>query len=200
MNTLVCLTAALLCLGLAQAAVVIRTGSCPVVHGQPTLDTERYLGTWYEYQRFPAVFEFALDCTSAQYDLIEDGKISVLNNGTLRVTIFGQTYVIRRSSARGVATVPDPSKPAELSVSFGGYSATSDKANYFIQETDYDNYSVVFSCFQLPGFNIQFAWILTRQRGIAPSNLQDLENNLRAAGVNTNPFFVVDQQGCEASH
>ncbi|GFR61433.1 apolipoprotein D-like [Elysia marginata] len=111
---------------------------------------------------------------------------------------FNRKYVIKRSSVVGNATVPDPSKPAELRVSFGGYGPSGNKPNYFIQETDYENYSVIFSCDELIGFNIQFAWILTRNRGVAPSNLSDLEQKLEDAGVDTSYFFVVDQSSCTA--
>ncbi|GFO32202.1 prostaglandin-h2 d-isomerase [Plakobranchus ocellatus] len=68
--------------------------------------------------------------------------------------------------------------------------------NYIIQETDYKNYSVVFSCTQLEALNLQFAWILTRVRGLAPPNLAQLESKLTAAGVDVTEFFVVDQKGC----
>ncbi|KAK3746057.1 hypothetical protein RRG08_065222 [Elysia crispata] len=198
-SSMLFLACALLYLQVSDAQVVIKPGDCPAVVGQSTLDTASYLGTWYEYRRFPAVFELGLDCTSAVYGLAGNGTISVTNGGTIRITLFGKKYVIKRSSIQGNATVPDPSKPAELSVSFGGFSPAGDKPNYFIQETDYENYSVVFSCAQLPGFNVQFAWILTRARGVAPSNLSDLESKLTDAGVDIRPFFTVDQSGCDSS-
>ncbi|RUS81281.1 hypothetical protein EGW08_010955 [Elysia chlorotica] len=223
-KSLLSLACALLYLQVSDAQIVIKPGDCPTVVGQSTLETSRYLGTWYEYQRFPAVFELGLECTTAQYGLAANGTInvtnavfelglecttaqyglaangtiSVTNKGQLRITVFNTKYVVKNSVANGKATVPDPSKPAELSVSFGGFAPPGGKANYIIQETDYENYSVIFSCTQLPGFNVQNAWILTRERGVAPSNLADLESRLSNAGVDLNSFFVVDQSECTA--
>ncbi|GFO00542.1 apolipoprotein d-like [Plakobranchus ocellatus] len=110
-----------LCATLSNALFVIKFGKCPSVTAQATLDTAQYLGVWYEYQRFPAIFEAGLDCTTATYG--EDGdKISVTNAGTTRIDLFGSKIVLNHNSVEGSATVPDPAKPAELSVSFGGGS------------------------------------------------------------------------------
>ncbi|GFO24802.1 apolipoprotein d [Plakobranchus ocellatus] len=72
----------------------------------------------------------------------------------------------------------------------------NDRPNYIIQETDYTSYSVVYSCQQLGSANIQTAWILTREAGVAPPNLAELESNLEAAGVDVSHFFVVGQTDC----
>ncbi|GFO04336.1 apolipoprotein d [Plakobranchus ocellatus] len=179
----------------SYSAVVFKLGQCPNVPGQATLDKAQYLGTWYEYKRFPAIFEAGLDCTTATYGDAGD-KISVTNSGTLRLNFFGRRIVLNENSIDGFASIPDPSKPAELSVSFGGVDMGGNSPNYFIQDTDYINYSVVFSCAQFPGFNIQFAWILTRAPGVAPSNLATLESNLSAAGVDVSKFRIIDQTDC----
>lgn len=46
----------------------------------PSLDLNRYLGTWYEIARLPIHFEDA-DCTdvSAHYTLEDDGSVRVQN-------------------------------------------------------------------------------------------------------------------------
>ncbi|GFO45790.1 apolipoprotein d [Plakobranchus ocellatus] len=173
---------------------VIKEGKCPNVTGQATLERAQFLGVWYEYERFPAIFEADLDCTTATYGVA--GKaISVTNNGTLRVDLFGRKVILKNSTVNGLATVPNPDRPAEFIVAFGGAPPTK-TPNYIIQETDYRNYSVIFSCTQLVEFNLQFAWILTRVRGLAPPNLARLESKLTAAGVDVTEFFVVDQKGC----
>ncbi|KAK3696790.1 hypothetical protein RRG08_016841 [Elysia crispata] len=189
--------ATLACVAVARAGFVFQFGQCPSVTGQATLDHLQYLGVWYEYQRFPAIFEAGLDCTTATYG--EDGDdISVTNAGTRRADFFGRKIVLRQKSVTGLATVPDPTRPAELMVSFGPASMGmgNNSSNYIIQATDYTNSAVVFSCSQLSGFNIQFAWILTRAPGVVPPNLATLENNLAAAGVDVSKFKVIDQTDC----
>ncbi|GFS27469.1 apolipoprotein D-like [Elysia marginata] len=196
-STILSVVAALTFVSLTSAGFVFKFGQCPSVTGQATLDQAQYLGVWYEYQRFPAIFEAGLDCTTATYGDAGD-RISVTNKGTLRVDFFGNKIVLNENSVTGSATVPDPAKPAELAVTFGGIDMGSNSPNYIIQDTDYNNYAVVFSCAQLPGFNIQFAWILTRAPGVAPSNLATLESNLASAGVDVTKFKIIDQSGCPA--
>ncbi|GFO45792.1 apolipoprotein d-like [Plakobranchus ocellatus] len=154
----------------------------------------QYLGVWYEYQRFPELVEGSLDCTSSTFSDAWNG-MKVTDKGTRRTDLFGNKLVLRTTSIDGLATVPDEAKPAELNIVFRGASPT-EEANYIVQDTDYTNYAVVFSCLQMRGFNIQYAYILTRVRGLVPPNLAQLESKLTAAGVDVSAFFVVNQKGC----
>ncbi|GFO45781.1 apolipoprotein d-like [Plakobranchus ocellatus] len=105
--------------GSVNGQFVIKEGKCPNVTGQATLEKAQYLGVWYEYERFPAIFEVDLDCNVATYGAF--GKaISVTNNGTLRVDLFGRKVILKNSTANGLATVPNPDRPAEFIVAFGG--------------------------------------------------------------------------------
>ncbi|KAK3746056.1 hypothetical protein RRG08_065221 [Elysia crispata] len=178
-----------------NATFVITEGKCPDVSAQSTLSVERYLGIWYEYMRFPAVFEPGSECTSATYTQLSDGVIGVTNEGYIRADVFGRPYVIDRSVAEGYAEVPDPNKPAELSVSFPP-SNSNGRINYKVLSTDYDTYAVVFSCEEIWSVNIQFAWILTRERGLRPGNLANIQQLMSLAGINTGHFITVDQEDC----
>jgi len=44
-------------------------------------DAERFMGTWYEIARFDHRFERGLTRVSAQYTLMPDGRIKVVNRG-----------------------------------------------------------------------------------------------------------------------
>ncbi|XP_005108261.1 apolipoprotein D isoform X2 [Aplysia californica] len=183
----------------AAQGVVLRPGRCPATGTQAAFDPSRYLGTWYEYERFDNWFEAGMDCVRAEYGLNPDQTISVLNAGTRTFKLFGRTIFSRPASINGDATTPDPASPAQLKVSFSQFDVIGgNEPNYYIVETDYDNYAVVFSCFNLPGLpvNIQFAWILTRDRGVAPANLNAIKSNLQAAGVRTKYFKSVNQADC----
>jgi apolipoprotein D and lipocalin family protein len=74
-----------------------------------TLDTARYLGTWYEIARFPNRFEE--DCTgvTAAYNLRDDGRISVTNT-CRKGALDGPVEV-----AEGVARI---AAPGQLKVKF----------------------------------------------------------------------------------
>ncbi|RUS81282.1 hypothetical protein EGW08_010956 [Elysia chlorotica] len=181
-----------------DSIVVVENGRCPAVTGMPGFDVERYKGTWHEFKRFPAFFEIGLECTSATYTSGPGGLVNVNNRGLLRISLFGKKVDVSKSSITGIASVPNAQRPAELIALFGADlgGETGCTPNYIIQDTDYTNYSVVFSCVEALGYNIQFAWILTRCKGLKPDKLEELEANLAKAGVDVSNFEKVDQTGC----
>lgn len=60
-------------------------GGCPVYQPMPNFDKERFLGTWYEVERYFTVTELASRCISATYEKRADGKIWVNNVITNRL-------------------------------------------------------------------------------------------------------------------
>merc|ERR1712123_34388 len=109
-----------LCIGLALA------NKCPPK--PPTIsefNVTAYVGKWYEQRRIPAFFQLDTSCVMAEYLPLEDQpeRISVFNvatkkNGDL-TDILGSAYV------------PDPGNPA---------------GDYWVLETVYTNYSIVYAC------------------------------------------------------
>ena len=52
-------------------------------------DLDSYLGQWYEIARYDHKFERGLQGVTATYSLREDGKIKVVNAGSLRLPRYG---------------------------------------------------------------------------------------------------------------
>ncbi len=77
-----------------------------------TLETERYLGLWYEIAKYPFRFEKGLVGVTAEYSLRDDGKIRVVNGGN-KETLDGE-----RTTSEGKAWAPDPEHPERLKVQF----------------------------------------------------------------------------------
>ncbi|GFR61435.1 apolipoprotein D [Elysia marginata] len=185
----------LLWIGSASSAFVITEGKCPDVSAQRSLKFERYMGRWYEYMRFPSPLQPSLQCTSAHYEQLSDGSVKVVNDGYIRAELFNRNFVLDRWVAEGFADVPDPKKLAEFSVSFPPLDSKG-QINYRIIRTDYHRTAVVHSCYEIWNANIQFAWILTRERGVRPRNLDRLFRELTNYGVDISNFITVDQRNC----
>ena len=64
----------------------------------------------------------------------------------------------------GLAYQPNPEEPGKLEVDFPG----SPPGNYWILDTDYDNYNVVYSCNKRGDSLYIFSWINTRSRNPSP--------------------------------
>ncbi|XP_041670425.1 apolipoprotein D-like [Cheilinus undulatus] len=161
-------------------------GRCPQPSVQENFDVTQYMGTWYEIEKLPAVFERG-KCNQATYSLLDDGTVKVhnaelLSNGKI-------------NSIEGVAQVKNSSQPAILDVSF--FKGVPDSP-YWVLSTDYHSYALVYSCSDYFGlFHIDFAWILARTRVLTEDMVRQSHEKLVAAGVNVKRLTVSDQTGCD---
>jgi len=117
-------------------------------YGTVDLDIDRYLGTWYEIARFPLFWEWGLVNTTADYSLMEDGKIKVINSG------YYYEPDGKKSSFQGSAYVPNPDEPGKLLVSFFLFI----ESDYWVIMIDEENYS--YAVVSNPGK--KNLWILSR--------------------------------------
>ncbi|KAK7878235.1 hypothetical protein WMY93_031144 [Mugilogobius chulae] len=161
--------------------------SCPTPSLQVNFNVTQYLGTWYEIQKLPAMFERG-DCVQAKYSLLADGQVRVHNSELLSNG--------KINSIEGTAKILDPTQPAVLSVSF--FRALPDSP-YMVLSTDYTSYSLVYSCSDYLGlFHIDFAWILSRTRQLNSATVSQLRDKLTAMGVDVKRLSVTDQTDCGA--
>ncbi|KAK7483324.1 hypothetical protein BaRGS_00025491 [Batillaria attramentaria] len=144
-------------------------GGCPTVPSQSTFNLTRYLGDWYEMYVFPTHFEKG-SCTRAHYTVKDDGHIEVFNRG-----IENGTEV----RAIGDAYCPDPAHPAELLVRF---AAGTPYGNYWVIDTDYDSYTLIYSCESI--------------LGVAHIEFDHLMKELAGYGVDVSKFKESDQANC----
>ena len=141
-------------------------------------DLNRYLGKWYEVARYDHAFERGLVGTTAEYSLLDDGKIKVLNSGYIN-TLDG-TY----QQSVGKAKPNRNGKAGQLRVSFFGpfYS------DYYILDLAPDySYSVVGSS------SPKYLWILSRTPHLNPKVQSEILTNLQQRGYDTQKLIWVDQ-------
>ncbi|GFO28233.1 apolipoprotein d [Plakobranchus ocellatus] len=169
---------------------VVKMAKCPNVRGVSDDANRWYLGTWYEYKRLPSSFELGQQCSKQVFE--EDGfglKISI--EGYRRINLFGKTCIIDKHVNNGNATATDVRKLSEFDADFKlDYEFTNVKPNYFIMDTNFDDWIVVFWCHEFSNFHMQFAWILTRSRGVPPKNLDEIERGLATAGIDVTFFHL----------
>ncbi|XP_049530212.1 apolipoprotein D-like [Anopheles darlingi] len=152
-NYYLCLLCALV--GVVQGTIFERP--CRTVEVVQDFQVDKYLGLWYDLEHYEASFEQNTDCVTAEYSRYEDGSIRVFNSA-VRLT-DGLLYAV---DGRAVLSYPEVDVlEAKLNVSF--YGAPNDESNYWVLDTDYENYSIVWSCEPLgEDRSLEYYWLLSR--------------------------------------
>lgn len=136
----------------------------------------RYLGRWYEIARFDFRFERNMNNTMAEYSLLPDGKVRVVNSGF--------NYVNKqRKQAVGKAKFRGASNIAELKVSFFGpfYAGY----NVIALDPDY-KYALV------AGASLDYLWILSRTKSIPAEVKEEFLNLALQNGFNVQELIWVE--------
>ncbi len=133
-----------------QSLVQRRTPNDADTTPQASLQTEAFMGRWYEQARYENFFESGLERVYSDYALLAPNRFSVCNSG------FDADGRLHR--ARGVARIPHAEAPANLRVSFvPPYFWFS--SPLYILYTD-ANYSEAL----VSGSGGHYLWLLTRDK------------------------------------
>jgi lipocalin len=139
------------------------------------VDVTRYMGQWYEIARYDHSFEEGLTHVKANYRLLSNGKIEVINSG-----IKDGKFKVKKGKARQIS-IKDPGK-LEVSFFLWFYS------DYYIMELDKNyNYVVVGSS------SDKYLWILSRTPQLDESIKQDLLTKISERGYDTTALYFVPQ-------
>ena len=137
---------------------------------------QRYMGTWYEIARLDHSFERGLERVTAEYALLEDGGVRVINRG----------YDVRKNrwkTAEGKAYFVESSDTGYLKVSFFGPFYGS----YVVFEVDPKDYRYAF----VSGPNHSYLWLLSRTPTIDPALLARFVETARQKGFDTEQLIYV---------
>jgi len=145
------------------------------------LDVNRYTGRWYEIARLPNSFEKGLECVTANYTLLPDGKIEVFNQGH---SIKDHSKI---KTARGKANIPNQNEPSKLKVTF----FWPFYGDYWVIELDKD---YKFALVGEP--SRKYLWILSRTRELKEEDYNQLIKTAGNAGFATDKLIRV-KQNCE---
>jgi apolipoprotein D and lipocalin family protein len=141
------------------------------------LDSQRYLGTWYEVARLDHSFERGLSNVTADYSMREDGGLRVINRG----------YSVEEGEwqqAEGRAYTIEEGQPGHLKVSFFGPFFGS----YVVFELDSD-YQYAF----VAGNTTNYLWLLARTPTINDELKKHFLQRAEALGFEVDDLIYVDQ-------
>ncbi|XP_073838663.1 apolipoprotein D-like [Musca autumnalis] len=185
---IIAMTMALMIMSNVAVGQVVSSNCCPTnVEVVSSFVVSKYLGTWYEYAKYPVYFEGNGVCITAEYSLLDDGNVGVKNTQVNGTTGSSQDIV-------GTASVVSNAK---LLVKFPVTSSFEVSSNYWVLDTDYTSYSVVYSCQDLPsGQSSTIVWILTRERLPSEKTVETALAVLKKNGISLDPLTVTNQVAC----
>ncbi|KAK9869267.1 hypothetical protein WA026_003020 [Henosepilachna vigintioctopunctata] len=173
-----------------QAQVLI-VGKCPEIKEvQKNFDANKFVGTWYLVESYFAVFEIGKKCIEPVFSLNGNGTL-LLRNRLVGKHSQKSTYF------EGYSTTTGESGEAKFLFHFTSPpKLTGPTWPYWVLETDYDSYAVVWSCLQTPKVNNQLAWVLTRDRKPSQETLDKAHAVFDKNDLDKKHLFKTEQTNC----
>lgn len=141
------------------------------------LDVNRFMGSWYEIARYEHSFEKGMTHVKANYSLLSDGTIRVLNSGMKN----GKKKEIEGKARKK----KDSNSNSKLEVSFFLWFYS----DYFVFELD-DNYQYAV----IGSSSDKYLWILSRTPQLPQSTINDLLIKIKKRGYDTSKLYFVPQK------
>lgn len=144
-----------------------------------SVDVKRYMGTWFEIAKLPQRFEKGLVGITANYSLLPDGKVRVINSG------YKEDFNGKLKTIKGKAWEADTATNAKLKVSFFWPFA----GNYWILELGKDyEYAVVGE------ESRKYLWILSRTPQMDEAVYNELLKRVQDKGFDISKLEKIPQK------
>lgn len=158
----------------------------------PSVQLERYMGSWYDVRSIPNDFQRGCTNTMADYRIEASGALQVSNfcrvvdeQGTFEhaTTVVGRGWI--KNNAGSV-----------LKVSFScllGFCAEKFAGDYWILELGPLNSAGLYSWAIVGGPTHEFGWVLSRTPTVSQATMDEIELRLRSHGYNPDSFRMTVQ-------
>jgi apolipoprotein D and lipocalin family protein len=154
------------------------------------LQIPKYTGRWFEIGvgGFQRNFQRNFVCTRAEYSVKNEinRTVKVVNSCNIGVPQGNFTQIVGEAVQRNIT------EPGKLMVTFGSgfYSP------YWVMETDYSNFALIYSCSVVNGRKLESAWILSRKPEMDEGVAKELEKKLREKTGFKDEIPRTLQKGC----
>ncbi|KAJ1087802.1 hypothetical protein NDU88_000965 [Pleurodeles waltl] len=161
-------------------------GNCTEPPVQENFNINKFLGKWYEIEKTP---EMSLErrCNQATYSFNSEGKITVLYQDILSNG--------RQRNFQCDAYWTKGSDPAKMKMKIKYYWLLH-SAPLWVLSTDYEHYALIYSCYQLFYWHVDYTWILSRERQLDQGTVTKLKEILTSNGIDTAKMISSDQSMC----
>ncbi|CAF1026172.1 unnamed protein product [Adineta ricciae] len=148
---------------------------CPRIETPKDFNLTKYAGVWYEVYR-QDINEIDTKC--------ENHTLTINSNGTMSVWMQSFNKMSGFHSNQGLAMQKRPTEPAAFVIHLTNPRQT---IKYNVITTDYNQYSLIFSCDHVPILDINFEhiWILSRTKTLSSEIVKELQKVLRHMHVHT---------------
>ncbi|XP_068223784.1 crustacyanin-A2 subunit-like [Palaemon carinicauda] len=157
-------------------------GKCADVSLQPNFDVRKYAGRWFMTEITENPYLPLKKCVTSKYDLDEE------EHG-FRVTTSGLDVNWEHKSLQGNVSQTSRSPSAHLHLDFPGVIGSP----YKVIETDYENYSCVYSCIDWSGYKTEFGFVFSRTQENWGHATEKCSEVFKKNGVDFNNFVAIPQ-------
>jgi len=167
-------------------------GACPAIRGMPNFEPAKYLGPWYEYANTFEIYQIGQSCVRATYTDEGPTQVGVFNEGINTIT---GNY----ANIKGNARITNPSDTrAELKVAFDivPFGQDGNEPNYFVVDTDYTSYSLVYNCSPKLFLKKESLWLLTRQQTPSAAFVKWAYSRMESLGLPVSSLRKTEQNDC----
>ncbi|XP_076039897.1 crustacyanin-A2 subunit-like [Oratosquilla oratoria] len=166
-------------------AVNVRA-SCPKARPMANFDITKYVGTWFEIQAKPSIFQPIETCLASVY--------SLQGSKALKVSSQGRKHSGEPASTSSTLNQKSPNT-GDFSTDFvAGFTVP-----YQVLDTDYQTYACVHSCLSVFTITNEFNFVYSRQRTLDSKNLQHCQKVFRANGANLEGMQNTQQNACKTA-
>ncbi|XP_072428325.1 apolipoprotein D-like [Chiloscyllium punctatum] len=175
----------------------VKWGGCEHVEVQKNFSLDQYMGTWYEIERFYNVTG-DVRCISETISS-SDNEIETVYE---LITLITKGNEVTEHTAELIPpdeTVKDQAKLTYRLDEQMGHEPMDDEVvfHYWVLDTDYTSYSLVFSCVSFLGImHTPYAWIFSRERQLSANTTQYLHGVLEKYKIKTDDLVKINQEGC----